>query len=417
MTLVEKILSNKNRKKLKAGQTIVSKVDLCFAQDGSGPLAIRRFKDIRVKIADKNNNHNHIFFLDHAAPSPSKDISNEHLFIKKFVKRNGFQLSGEGQGISHQILAENFLSPGMILVGGDSHTCTGGALAVFATGMGSTDIAGILFLGKTWLKVPKTIKINLKGDLKKGLNAKDIALNIVNILGSDGAIYKVLEFGGSGLKNLDISDRMTIANMSVETGAKSGIFPSDAITKEYFKRRNRLKEWKKIKADNGADYDKVINIDISSISPLVSTPHFVDNTKNIKDIGNVKVNQVFVGTCTNGRVKDFRIVANILKGKKVHSSVRLILTPASSEVYRKIIQKNIIKYLVDSGAIINPPGCGPCVGIHQGIIADGEVCLSTQNRNFKGRMGNPKADIYLCSPATAAASAITGKITDPREFL
>jgi 3-isopropylmalate/(R)-2-methylmalate dehydratase large subunit len=283
--------------------------------------------------------------------------------------------------------------------------------------MGSTDIALAYGLGKVWLKVPETFKIVLKGELPKGVYAKDVILYLIGKIGADGATYKALEFSGEGIKNLSMESRLTISNMAVEAGAKVGIFPTDEITREYLKSQNRENDFKEIKADNDAKYEKIIEINLSEIEPQVAFPHTVDNTRSIKDAVGIKIEQVYIGTCTNGRIEDLRVVANILKNKKKAEDIRLIIAPASKKIYLQALKEGLINTFIESGATILPPGCGPCVGVHAGVPADGEKVLSTQNRNFHGRAGNPKSEIYLSSPAVAAASAITGYITDPREVL
>ena len=279
--------------------------------------------------------------------------------------------------------------------------------------MGSTDIAVAMAMGKTWLKVPQTYKIVVNGDFPQGVYAKDLILYLIGMIGADGATYKALEFHGSTIENMTMSDRFTIANMAVEAGAKAGLFCTDKKTKEYLKQQGREEKFVEIKPDNDAVYERTIEIDASKLEPMVSCPHTVDNTKPAKALKDIKINQVFIGTCTNGRIEDLRIAANILKNKQVNQDVRLIVVPASKTVYKQAIEEGILSTLVDAGASILAPGCGPCVGVHAGILGDGEICLATQNRNFQGRMGNTKGFIYLCSPATAAYSAITGYITSP----
>jgi 3-isopropylmalate/(R)-2-methylmalate dehydratase large subunit len=281
--------------------------------------------------------------------------------------------------------------------------------------MGSSDVAVVFALGKTWLRVPESFKINIEGKFNDKVGAKDLVLYLIGAIGADGATYKALEFGGDGLKNLTMSDRFTVANMAVEAGAKVGLFPSDEITQTYLKAQGREKDFQPLAADKDAVYEKTIGLDLGAIEPMVAKPHQVDNVAKAKELKGPKIQQVFIGTCTNGRLEDLSIAATILKGKKHHPDTRLIVAPASSKVLLEAIAAGYIKTLLEAGAVILPPGCGACLGLHQGVLGDGEACLSTANRNFKGRMGNPEAFIYLGSPATAAASAITGEITDPRE--
>jgi len=414
-TISEKIISEHAGRELRAGDIAVVDVDIVMSQDGTGPLAVSQLK--KMGFSGVKNQKQSIFFIDHASPSPRKELSNSHMVLRDFASQSGAIISEVGKGVCHQILVESYVCPGNIVIGGDSHTCTSGALGAFATGMGSTDIAVGYALAKTWLMVPQTIKVNFNGNINKGVFAKDLIIYLISKITSDGATYRALEFGGELLEKLTIDDRFTISNMAVEAGAKTGIFPSDKVTMEYLKSQGRSNCFREIYADEGANYEQVIDINCSVIEPMVSQPHTVDNALPVSSLEKIKIDQVFIGTCTNGRLGDLRIAASILKGKKVAGGVRLIVIPASMDIYIKAIKEGIIETLVESGAIVLAPGCGPCVGIHQGILGDGEVCLSTQNRNFKGRMGNPDSFIYLSSPATAAWSSIKGYIADPREVL
>ena len=411
-TIAEKILSQHAGHNVKAGELCIAKVDVAAVQDGTGPLMVQEFKKLGKKTPA--NPSRCILFIDHASPSPRKELSNSHMVLREFAKETGAILSETGCGVCHQRLVESFVNPGEILVGADSHTCTSGALGAFATGMGSTDIAVAMAFGKTWMKVPQTFKIIVNGEFQKGVYAKDLILHLIGMIGADGATYKALEFHGSTIKNMTMSDRFTLANMAVEAGAKAGLFVTDEKTKAYLKEKGREDKFVEIKPDEDAIYERVIEIDASKLEPTVSCPHTVDNTKLAKELKDVKVNQVFIGTCTNGRIEDLRIAAEILKGKQVNPEVRLIIVPASKTVYKQAIEEGLMSVFIDAGASILAPGCGPCVGVHAGILGDGEVCLATQNRNFQGRMGNTKGFIYLSSPAVAACSAITGYITDPR---
>lgn len=411
-TIAEKIISQHAGHSVKAGELCIAKVDVAAVQDGTGPLMVQEFKKLgKEKPA---NPKRCILFIDHASPSPRKELSNTHIVLREFAKETGAILSETGCGVCHQRLVESFVNPGEILVGADSHTCTSGALGAFATGMGSTDVAVAMAMGKTWLKVPQTFKIVVNGVFPNGVYAKDLILHLIGLIGADGATYRALEFHGSTIENMTMSDRFTLANMAVEAGAKAGLFVTDEKTKEFLKQHGREDKFVEVKPDADAVYERVIEIDAAKLEPTVSCPHTVDNTKLAKDLKDVKVNQVFVGTCTNGRIEDLRIAAKILNGKQVNPDVRMIVVPASKEVYKQAIEEGVITTLVDAGAQILGPGCGPCVGVHAGILGDGEVCLATQNRNFQGRMGNTKGFIYLASPAVAACSAITGYITDPR---
>ena len=411
-TIAEKIISQHAGKKVKAGELCIAKVDVAAVQDGTGPLMVQEFKKLGKKTLA--NPQRSILFIDHASPSPRKELSNTHLVLREFAKETGAVLSDTGAGVCHQRLVESFVNPGEIFVGADSHTCTSGALGAFATGMGSTDVAVAMALGKTWLKVPSTFKIEVNGEFQKGVYAKDLILHLIGEIGADGATYRALEFCGSTIENMSMADRFTLANMAVEAGAKAGLFVSDEKTREYLEKQGRGDKFTEIKPDEDAVYERIIKIDASKLEPTVSCPHTVDNTKPAKALKDVKINQVFIGTCTNGRIEDLRIAAEILKGKKVNPDVRLIVVPASKQVYLQAMDEGLLKIFVESGGQILGPGCGPCVGVHAGTLGDGEVCLATQNRNFQGRMGNTKGFIYLCSPATAAVSAINGYITDPR---
>lgn len=414
-TLAEKIIGSHAGKEVKAGEFVVANVDVTAVQDGTGPLTIQEIQKIGLEQA--KNPERTILFIDHAAPSPRKELSNAHKILRDFSKKTGAILSEVGEGVCHQRLVEDYVNPGEILVGADSHTCTSGALGAFATGMGSTDVSIAIALGKTWLKVPETFKIEVNGEFKPGVYPKDLILHLIGMIGADGATYKALEFTGETIRKMPMTDRFCLSNMAVEAGAKAGLIASEETTREYLVSRGRGDKFVALDADPDAVYERVIQINAGDLEPTVSCPHTVDNTKLAKDLGDVKVNQVFLGSCTNGRIEDLRIAASILKGKKVNKDVRLLVVPASREIFLQAMADGTLATLVEAGAAVNTPGCGPCVGVHAGILGDDEVCLSTQNRNFQGRMGNPKGYIYLCSPATAAISAITGRITDPREVL
>lgn len=410
LTLVEKILSEHADKEVHAGELIVSRVDVCAVQDGTGPLTVQEFKKLgkdRLKNPERT-----ILFIDHASPSPRKELSNTHTVLREFSKEYGAILSDVGKGVCHQRLIEDYVNPAEVLVGADSHTCTSGALGAFATGMGSTDVAIAMAIGKTWLKVPKTIKICVNGEFKKDVCAKDLILHLIGSIGADGATYMALEFCGETIEKMSMSDRFTLSNMAVEAGAKCGLIVADETTREYLKSRGREDKFRVVKPDSDAVYDRVININAADVERTVSCPHTVDNVKKVSELSDVKVDQVFVGTCTNGRLEDMRTVASILKGNKVNSDVRMLICPASPDVYKASLKEGLIDIFMEAGAVILPPGCGPCVGVHAGTLADGEVCLSTQNRNFQGRMGNTEGKIYLSSPFVAAKTAIKGYITD-----
>ena len=414
-TLAELILSEKSGSDVQAGDIVVSPIDLVFAQDATAPLAIKQFQACGFdRLA---NPETVLFFLDHNAPTPTKELSNDHVLIRDFSRITEAILSDIGEGISHQVIAESYASPGDVIVGADSHTVTLGALGAFATGMGSTDVAIGLALGKTWFRVPATIEVIVSGRFHTGVSAKDLILNLIGCLGAEGATYMSLEFCGDTIENMTISERMTIANMVVEAGAKVGIFPSDDRTKTYLEKHDRGHCYRQITPDESAVYERVIEINAHDLEPTVSKPHAVDNTATVGEVKGIKVQQVFIGTCTSGRFDDFEIAANILKGRKCHPDTRLLVTPASREVLINSLKASYIEAFIEAGAVVLPPGCASCVGVHQGILGDSEVCLSTANRNFVGRMGNPNSQIYLASPATAAATALFGEITDPREVV
>ena len=414
-TISEKIISEHVGRDVKPGEFVVAKVDVAMAQDGTGPLSVQELKRMNMeRVFDKDNS---IFFIDHASPSSRKELSNSQKTLREFSKKTGAFLSDVGEGVCHQRLVEDWVNPGNLVVGADSHTCTSGALGAFATGMGSTDIALAFALGKVWLKVPETHRFIIIGQLPEGVYSKDIILYIIGKIGADGATYKAMEFEGDTIGNLSMSSRFVITNMAVEAGGKTGLISTDNTTRKYLEERGRGDKFREIKSDSDANFEKVVEVEASELEPLIAFPHTVDNIKGISDIDDVKIDQVFIGTCTNGRLEDLKIAASILKGKRKHPDIRLIVIPASREIFLGALREGLIEVFLEAGASVESPGCGPCVGIHKGVLADGERVLSTQNRNFVGRMGNPEGFIYLSSPATAAASAIEGKIADPRGYL
>jgi len=414
-TLAEKILSLKSHGEAKAGDVVIADVDLAFVQDTTGPLTIRQFKESGFKALAKSQQT--VIFLDHAAPSPARQLSNDHILLRRFAEKTGCRIYDVGEGICHQLVAEQFANPGDVIIGSDSHTVTAGALGAFATGMGSSDVAVALALGKTWFRVPESFLIELNGVFPRGVYAKDLILYLIGQIGADGANYKALEFGGEALARVTMSQRLTIANMAVEAGAKVGLFPSDKITRDFLIAYGRGENYKPLYPDAEANYERVIAVNLDQLEPMLSLPHAVDNVRPVTQVKGVKIQQAFIGTCTNGRLEDLAVAAEILKGKKRHPGTRLLIAPASRQVLIRAIEKGYIQNLLEAGATMLPPGCTACLGLHQGVLGDGEVCVSTANRNFKGRMGNPEAMIYLASPATTAASAIRGEITDPREFM
>jgi 3-isopropylmalate/(R)-2-methylmalate dehydratase large subunit len=415
-TIAEKILSSHSKKKAKAGDLLIADIDFSFAQDGTAPLVIKTIRDIRAeRIAHPKKT---AFVIDHSAPSPNVGVSTLHRLMRDFAKKHKILLYDIGCGVCHQVIPEGGnLTCGDLVVGADSHTCTYGALNSFATGLGSTDIAASIISGKLWFKVPESIKIIIKGKIPKGIYAKDIILYIIEELTADGATYKSIEFIGEVIKRLPMEGRFTISNMAVEMGAKAGIMETDEKTLKWLKKHSPKKKPKPVKADRDAYYSETFEFDISSLEPQVAKPHRVDNVSSISKLKGVRIDVAFLGTCTNGRIEDLRIAANILKEKKIHRNVRFIVAPASKTIYLEALKEGIIEIFIRAGAAVVVPGCGPCVGTHEGVPADGENVISTANRNFKGRMGNPNAFIYLASPATVAASALEGKIVDPRGYL
>ena len=418
MTIAERIISEHARQtagRVKANDIVVVPVDLTYFQDGTGPLGVRQLEKLNmVRVKDRNRA---ILFLDHAGPCPNKELANDHALLRSFAARTGCQVGEVGEGICHQLAAERYVRPGDIVIGADSHTCTGGALAAFATGMGSTDVAIAMATGKTWLRVPESFKVTVTGRFQKGVYAKDLILSYIGLIGADGAAYKSVEFMGETIRNMKMHERLTTCNMAIECGAKAGLIASDAETKSYLIANGRGGDFREMGPDADAVYERTFEMDAASLEPTVACPHAVDNTKPVREVAGLAIQQAYLGTCTNARIEDFAIAVGILEGRKVAPGVRLLVNPASKGVLTEALKRGYIGALIEAGAVISPPGCGPCVGVHQGVLADGEVCISTMNRNFQGRMGNPNAAIYLASPATVIASAIRGKITDPREFL
>jgi len=414
-TMAEKILSEHAGHNVAAGQYVVVNVDFTYVQDGTGPLTVRQLQAMGIeKLFDPARC---AVFLDHASPSPRLELSNDHKFLRDFCRRTGAILSDIGNGISHTVAAERYVNPGDVVLGADSHTCTTGALGAFATGMGSTDIAVAFAFGQTWMRVPETFRLDCTGRFQRGVYAKDLMLDIIGRLRADGATYKALEFVGDALESLSMAGRLSLSNMAVECGAKVGLVPPDETTRRYLEAAGRGDRFRIIRADPDAVYERVERFDVTSLRPMVAQPHFVDNVCAVEDVKDeVKVDQVFIGTSTCGRLEDFQIAARILRGKRLAPGVRLIATPGSRKVYLDGLADGTFATFMEAGGVVTGPGCGACVGVHEGVLADGEVCVSTQNRNFKGRMGNPNAFIYLVSPATAAASAVTGRLTDPRAF-
>ena len=416
MTMTQKILAaHAGLESVKAGQLIEAKLDLVLGNDVTTPVAIKEFNKIGVdKVFDKDKV---AIVPDHF--TPNKDIkSAEHCkLVREFAHckdvTNYFEV---GQmGIEHCLLPEKGLVvPGNVVIGADSHTCTYGALGAFSTGVGSTDMAVGMARGVAWFKVPSALKFVLKNKPAKWVSGKDIILHIIGMIGVDGALYKSMEFAGDGLQYLTMDDRFTIANMAIEAGGKNGIFPVDDKTIEYVKEHSN-KEWTKFEADEDAEYDAVYEIDLSKLRPTIAFPHLPENTKTVDEAKGLEMDQVVIGSCTNGRISDMRIAAQVLKGKKINPNIRAIILPGTQKVWLQCVEEGLAQIFVEAGCVFSTPTCGPCLGGHMGILAKGERALSTTNRNFIGRMGHPESEVYLASPAVAAASAITGKITDPEE--
>ncbi len=416
-TIAEKILSAHSGKDLKAGDIAICKVDFCFGQDGTSSLIIDSFnKSAKSKVFDPS------FFcmvIDHSAPSPNLGVSEIHNKMRQFAERMKVDLYDVGCGVCHVIIPDaGRVKPGDLVLGADSHTCTYGALNVLSTGVGSTDLAITLMGGHNWFKVPESIKMEIDGLLKKGVYSKDIILHIIKDVGADGCTYDSVEFYGGTIKRLSVEARLTISNMSVEMGAKFGVMEADSKVIDYFRKYVRIKSrLSPVSADKDARYKKIKRYDVSKLEPMVAKPHTVDNVSPVREVKNVRINEAYIGTCTNGRLEDLKIAASIFKNRKINKKVRCIIAPASARIFEDAVRAGYIRTFVDAGCAVVAPGCGPCVGTHEGILADNEVAISSANRNFKGRMGNPNSFIYLASPATVAASAIEGEIADPRQYL
>ncbi len=413
-TIAEKIFSAHSGTDARAGDIVVADVDFVMGQDGTSPLAIRALENMGVdavfdpeKVA---------VIMDHSSPSPLEGVSALHTMMREFGKKTGCHVYDVGEGVCHQLVPEKgHVVPGDLMVGCDSHTCTYGALNVFSTGVGSTDGAAAMAAGKLWFKVPETVKVTYAGALQPGVFSKDLILYLAGQIGVDGATYQAIEFGGSAIEALSVEARMTISNMAIEVGAKAGLMQADEKTLAWFEGRGE-KTPAPAGPDADADYVRELTFDASAIGPQVAKPHAVDNVSPIEAVEGTPIAQGFLGTCTNGRLEDLAIAAGILKGRRVHPGVRFIVAPASRQVLLDAIAAGYIQTLVESGAALVTAGCGPCVGTHNGVPSDGENVISTANRNFKGRMGNSNAFIYLGSPATVAASVIEGRIADPRKY-
>lgn len=417
MNITEKILSKHLKREVTPGEIIETEINLAMSHDGTSPPAIKTFEKI---AEDVWNPDKIVIAFDHNIPANTIGSAEFQKVARDFGKKQKIKkLFTHGEGICHQILPEKGLvEPGMIIVGADSHTCTYGAFGAFSTGMGSTDVAMVYATGKTWFMVPESFKIEVNGQMSPNTSSKDIILKIIGDIGADGATYKACEFTGSTINNLDVSSRMTICNMAIEMGAKNGIMYPNKATLEYLSSRTgkKYKDFNIFKSDEDSIYEKEFSFDITNMEPQIACPNDVDNVKNISKVEGTHIDQGFIGSCTNGRLEDLEQAAKILKNKKVHEDVRLIVSPASSEIYKKAIEKGIIEIFIESGAIVCNPGCGPCLGGHMGVLSSGEVSISTTNRNFKGRMGDPDSEVYLSNAGVVASSVIKGFIENPENI-
>lgn len=417
MTASQKILAaHAGLDKVVAGQLISAKLDLVLANDITGPVAIKEFKKTgAAKVAEKDGI---ALVMDHFAPNKDIKSAEQCKACRAFAKEQGIENFYDvgKMGIEHALLPElGLVGAGDLVIGADSHTCTYGALGAFSTGVGSTDMAAGMLSQTCWFKVPPALKFVLRGSFKKGVCGKDLILHIIGMLGVDGALYKSMEFTGDGVKSLSIDDRFTVCNMAIEAGAKNGIFPVDGVALEYM--RGRFKRPVKIyEADGDAEYDAVYEINLDDLQPTVAFPHLPENARTPDEWGDLPIDQVVVGSCTNGRISDMRIAAEVLKGRKIADGVRAIIIPATQAVYRQCIDEGLIQIFIDAGAVVSTPTCGPCLGGYMGILAEGERCVSTTNRNFVGRMGHVKSEVYLASPYVAAASAVAGRLCTPDEL-
>ncbi len=412
--IAEKILSARSGTDARAGDIVIADVDFVMGQDGTSPLAIRALENMGVdtvfdpaKVA---------LVMDHSSPSPIEGVSALHTTMREFGKKTGCKIYDVGEGVCHQLIPEHgHVVPGDLMVGCDSHTCTYGALNVFSTGVGSTDGAAAMASGKLWFKVPDSMKVTYEGTLQPGVYSKDIVLFLAGRIGVDGATYEAIEFHGPVIDALSVDARMTISNMAIEVGAKAGLMQADSKTLAWYEGRgDRMPT--PVDPDADAVYVRELTFDASVIGPQIAKPHAVDNVSSIEEVEGTAIAQGFLGTCTNGRLEDLRIAADILRGRTVHADVRFIVAPASKQVFLDAMEAGYVRDLIEAGAVFVTPGCGPCVGTHNGVPSDGENVISTANRNFKGRMGNSNAFIYLGSPATVAASVIEGRIADPRRY-
>ena len=415
MTIAEKIMARASgRKQVSPGEIIEADVDVAMVNDITGPITVDALEEVGIKkIWDPSKV---VVVLDHQAPPTLVEAAQDHTMLRKFAAEmripNFYDVN---EGVCHEVLLEQgFALPGRLIVGADSHTCTYGALGCFATGIGSTDMAAVFATGRLWFRVPESMRLNVEGSLRKMVTPKDIILRIIGDVGADGATYRAVEFVGPGMKKISVSGRMTMCNMGVEMGAKAAIVSPDELTREYLAGRAKW-SFREVHSDPEAQYVEELDYDVSKLEPQVAVPHKVDNVHPVRDVAGVEVNQAFLGSCTNGRLEDLTAAAKILKGKRIARGVRMLVVPASQEVYAEALKGMVLQTFVSAGALVEAPSCAACMGGHIGILGPGEVCISSSNRNFRGRMGSPEAKVYLASPATVAASALTGKITDPRD--
>ena len=415
-TLAEKILAvHSNKKEVGPGDYVSCKVDLVLSNDITAPLAIMAFR--KLGVSKVFNQSKVIMLPDHFCPNKDIKSAEQAKMMREFAKEQGiiyFEV-GQQMGIEHVLLPEQgFVLPGQVIIGADSHTCTYGALGAFATGMGSTDIAVAMATGEIWMKVPPTIKFTYHGKLPKWISGKDLILYTIGNIGIDGALYSAMEFTGEAIEELPMSGRFTMSNMAIEAGGKAGLFNVDDKTKEYMSKHS-TKDYSTFASDSDAEYLKTYEYDISTLEPQIAFPHLPSNTKPVSEVGDIKLDQVVIGSCTNGRLDDLRVAASLLKGKKVSPDLRCIIIPGTQKVYLEALKEGLVEIFIEAGVAVSTPTCGPCLGGYMGVLAAGERCLSTTNRNFVGRMGSPDSEVYLASPAVAAASAIVGRIANPEE--
>ena len=417
LTIAEKIFSEKIGRKVVPGEFVEAEVDIALANDITAPIALKKFDELykgKIYAPDRI-----VLVPDHFTPNKDISSANQVKILRDFAKKHNLKYYFEtGEvGVEHALLPEQgIVVPGDVVIGADSHTCTYGALGAFSTGVGSTDFAAAMISGKAWFKIPETIKFNYYGELNEWVDGKDLILYTIGKIGVDGALYKVMEFTGEVIKSLPMHSRFTMCNMAIEAGGKTGIIEPDSITEAYVKGRAQ-RSYKFFKSDEDAEYINVFDIDVSNIEPQVAFPHLPENSKPVSEAGDIAIDQVFIGSCTNGRLEDLRIAANILRGKKVAKYLRAIVIPATQQIYKEALNEGLLDIFIDAGAAVSTPTCGPCLGGHMGILAKGEKALATSNRNFVGRMGDPESEVYLCNPAVAAASAVTGRITHPKVIL